>query len=354
MGGLDVERAAANGATAGHRKALVWQWRQITRLLGVDTEPKAITFEAVQNYVMHRREEGALGQTIAREVSALKRACDEAHRRGWLLWTPERWPTVKRDPPGDKRTGKFHPPHILSMWMGFLPQDARDTAEIACLTSLRDAELGRITSAWIEPTPTGSSVSALLRVPGRSAKGRKEKLIPLVPRVVDILSRRMGTIADGLPLFPGSHKRAFATARRKLGYIPTISLRDLRHTWATLAATIGVDAARSILGHANLATTSRYVHADLERGAQAALAIEGMIGTVQSAQVAEMERATRLELATLSLGSQDLSLPKILEHVTTCKICQQRAVAHAKMHVIASATGTPEPSHLLASKGGRG
>lgn len=337
MAGLDVERASAAGTTPEHQAALVYQWSQITRVLGADLEPRAITYDLVQRYVATRRAEGALGQTIVREVAALKRATTEAHDRGWLAVTPKRWPVVRRDPSGEKRTGKLHPPAILAQWMASLPQDARDKAIVATLTSLRDAELGRITAQWVEPAPPGLGVEAVLRVPARSVKGRREKLLPLVPAVLEVLRRRATTVGPGAPLLPGNHKRAYATARRVIGYEPTISHRDLRHTWATLAAGAeGVHAARGMLGHASLATTSRYVHATLEGSAAAALAVEGLVVRVGSAEVSESGAGNGARTHDPQLGK----LTRVAwEHLLACKSCRDRVLACTNLRVIVGDVG---------------
>ena len=302
LAGYDVARAVADNCTAGYQHNLVYTWEKITDHFGTEREPATIDYQAVQAYVLKRRADGVVGHTIKREVTALRRGLLEAHERGYLPFMPARWPRTKLDPPGTSRRGKLHPPVILAQWLAALPSEARDLAEVALFTSLRSTEIQRMTADWIEPAPEGFNVEAVLRIPAAAAKTRRERIIPLAPRVLAILARRAAATEPGLPLLPRTHKSSFEWARLKIGYSRHISLRDLRHTWATLAnRSVGIDAAKAGLGHTTLAMTDRYVTVDIERTAKAALAIEGLIGTAETAQAskaAERTQETMRELTT--------------------------------------------------------
>lgn len=265
LAGLDLERAVANGATEQHQAALRWQWRKITHHLGTNTPPSQITAQVVQTYIAKRRGESAKGQTIVREVQALKRACSDAHKRGWMPWPMVDWPMIRRDGPDSRRKGKLHPPSILAAWLEQLPQDARDEAALALLLGMRAHEVKRIAADWITPAPAGIGVDLVLRMPAESTKSRRDRVLPLAPRAAAILLRRLESTAPGEPLISqANHKTAFRLARKRLAYPVAITLRDLRHTWATLAARSGgVEVAKLGLGHANLATTDRYVSVEL-------------------------------------------------------------------------------------------
>lgn len=347
LGGKDCARASAEGATAEHVSALEGQWLFICGHFGADATAAVITHDSVNEYVVARRKSGATGQTIVREVQAMKRACAIAHRTGHLPVIPQTWPRIRRDATS-KRKGRLHPPQILSRWLAELPDDARDEAVLATLTGLRAAELKRIRAQWVEPSPPelrALGVPTILRVPAEAAKARRERVVPLVAEALAIIKRRVDHLEDrdGPVLHKGSHKTAHRLARGRIGYQTPISLRDLRHTFGTLAnRTVGIDAARDGLGHATLATTNRYVSGDVTRIAEATLAIAALVGTVRPAQAQEglkMERAKRLELSTLSLGS---SLLQALEHVSTCKRCAERVLACAKLQVVPGDVGTEE------------
>ncbi len=115
------------------------------------------------------------------------------------------------------------------------------------------------------------------------------------------------------------YRKNWSAARRAIGYDTPIALRDLRHTWGTLAGRmVGADAARDGLAHTNISTTNRYLSGDVARVAAASVAIQvalqesgtvggtpGSPGCVDAPQVlGMMERATGIEPATLGLGSR--------------------------------------------------
>lgn len=352
LAGADVERSAAAGSTAHHRSVLEWQWAKVCRILGADTDPRSITFDVVERYIATRRTEGAKGQTISREVSALRRGLKIARRRGWILHEPADWPKVKRDPRGARGTGRLHPPSILAAWLRELPQDARDEATLALLTGLRRTELHRLTAAWVEPSAPGSAVPAVLRIPAEAAKARREGLLPLTEQALAVILRLVEQLPDDATqdttlLSGAAHTTAYRLARQRIGYATPISLRDLRKTWATLTArAVGVDAAFAGLRHSSLATTTRYVDSDLGRVAAGSLAVEAAIlGTAGPAQAPPetgsgsstendtlkrevMERATRFELATFSL---EVCGEAIAEHLSTCEDCRRHVLACAEI-----------------------
>lgn len=348
LAGLDVERAAALGATKEHQAAIEWLWERIAEFFGATAEPRVINFDSVQKYIAHRRSQGAT-DTIAREVQALKRGCKIAHRRGWLAYMPDEWPKVVRGPKGQKRRGRLHPPEILAAWLRALDGDARDEAEVVLLTGLRKTEAKRLTAQWIEPAPEGAAVPAVLRIPANSAKARRERVIGLPQRALDILKRRAEKTPAGKPLlFQGSHETAYRLARERLDppYKTPISLRDLRHTWATLVTRmVGVDAARDGLGHRDLSMTSRYVSTDTARVASAAAAVAELLSRHSEVGTGalSMERATRFELATFSLEGQE---NEFLRHLSECHNCRQHVSACLSWTANARDPGTGEPAHV--------
>lgn len=367
LGGLDCARAKAGGATEHHCDVLEGQWLKICGHFGADSEPRVVTHDSVNDYIIARRKEGALGQTIVREVQALKRGCAIAHRRGAMPIVPQTWPPVKRDG-SSKRKGRLHPPQVLSRWLAALPQDARDEAELAALTGLRAAELKRITPAWVEPATSDLAtlgVPAMLRVPAEAAKARTERVVPLVAAALQIIHRRVGGAAgrDQPILHQGSHKTAYRLARKRIGYATPISLRDLRHTFGTLAnRTVGIDAARDALGHTNVATTNRYVSGDLSRIAEATLAIAALVGPVRSAQASKMLPTGVRTESQIGVGAcynrmnalmqpvdagvaqlaehqpSKLSLG-VLEHVGACSSCMEHVLACMKVGTDADDVG---------------
>ena len=152
---------------------------------------------------------------------------------------------------------------------------ARDTAVLTLLygCGLRISEALGLDR---RDQPTGDS----LRILG---KGGKERIVPLLPAVVDAISRYLELCphagdADS-PLFVGSRgkrlqpaiiQRRVRALRARLGLPETATPHALRHSFATHLLARGGDAAdlrtiQELLGHASLSTTQRYTAVDAER-----------------------------------------------------------------------------------------
>jgi integrase len=108
---------------------------------------------------------------------------------------------------------------------------------------------------------------------GRTSGG---KSIALVPEAVKIL-RRQKKIGDCDLVFPGDGckpiavNKSWALVRERAGLGNDIVLHSLRHSLATLGAAAGLSAhqIKAMLGHSNIATSSRYVHLAEQRKVEA-------------------------------------------------------------------------------------
>ena len=131
-------------------------------------------------------------------------------------------------------------------------------------------------------------ITGLLRVPAQAAKTRRERVVGLPASLHQELLIHAAAIGPGIPLLPANHRRAFWTAQERIDYTTRrIHLRDLRHCYATISAQGTGDAAatQAALGHAQLATTQRYLTATLQRTVGASAA-------VSSALIGHTERGT--------------------------------------------------------------
>ena len=108
----------------------------------------------------------------------------------------------------------------------------------------------------------------------RNGKGVKDRLIPLLPAAGEIISDwlefrpevahdYLRTGREGKPLSVKGIMRAFELAKRRSGLVREgVTLHTLRHTFASLLLQEGCDlvSIKEMLGHADLATTSIYLH----------------------------------------------------------------------------------------------
>jgi site-specific recombinase XerD len=122
----------------------------------------------------------------------------------------------------------------------------------------------------------------------RQGKGAKERQVPLNTElrwaVTEYLDARPEGMASELALFvtrsgkrlgPRAVQRMVAGAARRAGIERQVTPHMLRHTFATRFLQKGGDLAtlRAILGHASIATTSRYLHPN---AAQMQVMVEGV------------------------------------------------------------------------------
>ena len=96
-------------------------------------------------------------------------------------------------------------------------------------------------------------------------------MIGLTDEVVAILNRESRGKKPDTLLFPSDHHKTYKATALRIGYHQPITLRDLRHCYATLSAQGTGDAAatQAVLGHSRLETTQRY----LTRTASASTAV---------------------------------------------------------------------------------
>ncbi len=89
------------------------------------------------------------------------------------------------------------------------------------------------------------------------------------------------------PLAKGTTQLAWKRIRKRVG-LEDVRLHDLRHLYGSMAGAAGFNAfmVRDLLGHRDVATTSRYVHADRDPQHQAADIVAGRIAAAMEGREA--------------------------------------------------------------------
>lgn len=361
LAGLDLQRAEAERVSDYQKHALCYLWDRLRAGLGNDRDARTLSATTLREYVANRRAE-VTRQTIRREIQALRRALTLAEQHHLLKTQPIRpvdWPVLRSDPQSDKQAGKYHPPAVLRAWLDALDDDGRDLASFVLLTGLRRLEAERLVAGWVEQAPPGAElpagVVAVLRIPASSTKGRKARTVALTAEALAIIKRR--TRGDA-PVFGSTlHRTTFEGARRRIGYAKSITLRDLRHTHATLGVRASLAGTRDALGHGKLSVTDRYVSAPLEQVAAVAAAVSlAMAGTPEPAH---HERDSKIVSGRTGLRSQDLLRvnpePGLHEHLSGCRYCQSIVRAHDARHAVAGRDRHTGPDYLapLPSRGAK-
>lgn len=150
---------------------------------------------------------------------------------------------------------------------------ARDQALLLLLYGA-GLRIGEALALDLRNLPAGEE--SALRVMG---KGRKERLVPLLPVIREALGAYLGACpfppAPDRPLFLGERGKRLQQAvvqkhvrdlRHALGLPETATPHSLRHSFATHLLGGGADlrSIQELLGHASLSTTQRYTGVDAE------------------------------------------------------------------------------------------
>lgn len=282
---LDVRRAETARKDVGEQTVTTLKiaWKHLAKFFGIDSHPRAVTPATVRQYLEHRRTAGVRGQTIRREIQALRRGLKLAQQEGWIKSVPEPWPQVKRDPKDEQRRGKVHPLPILLAYLEEVRRRSDDAADEFCLalfTGLRAGELKRLQEDWVVTAPPDSATGAIIKLPAWATKDREERIVGCPDIALEIIRRRAQKVAAGTPLlFAGKHRTVYRSAAaaigRRFNYTARITLRDCRHTFATLADKLTNDrkAVQDLLGHSSPAITEMYLHSDVARVTRASQSV---------------------------------------------------------------------------------
>ncbi len=165
------------------------------------------------------------------------------------------------------------------------------------LTSVINGEVWEILPAWllIEKTKNG-----------------KPRTIPMSQRVAAILRTLCEDATTGEYIFTSAKtgsqfkgtKKAFVSACRE-AKIVNLTFHDLRHTWASRAAEMGVPehVRRAILGHSATSMTGDYTHASTEEMERAMEPVASYMGKGFSASA-----KSRQSVGTVAAGQSATAL----------------------------------------------
>jgi integrase len=295
----DVARAVRRGASPEiAERTLRTTWAPILFHFGEDYDISKLNAAALDEYVDARRawenHQGhkqkirrVRGQTIVRELQALKRASKIALRRGWIrgVLDADDWPTPERDPPDPKLRGKLHSLERVREVLADAKKDIRETAFVAATVGLRWGEIQKLEWSWLGPSDV-PGVPAVCRLPSWGAKTRKERSLGVPPATYEIVKGRheaQQAAGGSGPLFPHSKVSQYLSrfAKRR-GYEQAVTLRDLRHFFSSvgLQGTGDMRAVQEAMGHTRYTTTELYQHSTLARTASVGVAVAAVLNVV--------------------------------------------------------------------------
>jgi len=225
--------------------------------------PDRLGADEIRQYQVHLfRDLGLSAPTVRQHVAALRFFFVKTLKRAYLL---EHTPMPKEP----RRL-----PEILSREeTARLIDGARRPVERAMLmtlygTGMRRGELVRLKVEDID--------SARMMIHIRNGKGRRDRMVPLSPRLLEALREYARGVKLGKYLFPGMQRRcrvdrpistkmvwrACREASARAGIRKPISPHSLRHSYATHLLEDGTDlyTIQLLLGHADLKHTTLYLH----------------------------------------------------------------------------------------------
>lgn len=123
----------------------------------------------------------------------------------------------------------------------------------------------------------------------RHGKGQKERLVPLSPRLLEVLRVYWREHRPATWLFPGAKatlaltdgtvQRICKRTAKRAGLSKRVHPHTLRHSCATHLLEAGIDllSVQALLGHSHFNTTARYLHISMRRLRQLPQLLEGLV-----------------------------------------------------------------------------
>jgi integrase len=244
------------------------------------------------------------GSTVNRALTTLKLLFHQAARSGCEVKNPVAGIAMFREPLDCMRVITFEE---QAGYLSAASQPLRDIAKVMLCTGMRPEEVFRLRVENID-----FKQKTLFNPFGKTKAARRT--IPLTEDLHTILKSRVKQATEKATpfVFPSRHdllkpigsvKRAHRSAALRAKINGSFRIYDLRHTFATRAVAAGADlpTLSSLLGHASILMTMRYVHpaAEQKRATMEKFekfSAEGII----SAAIAEKSHGVPTEVTTLA------------------------------------------------------
>ena len=235
-----------------------------------------ITSEMVEDFKSARKLERiqwannrfVTGATVNRALTTLKLLFHQAERSGYAVKNPAVGVAMFREPLDSMRVISFEE---QAAYQAETSQPLHDIATIILDTGMRPEEVFRMRAENLD-----FKQKTIFNPCGKTRAARRT--IPMTGDALSLLKLRVKNATKlGTPyLFPSRHdvqkpigsvKKAHSAAVKRAKIQRYFRLYDLRHSFATRAVASGTDppTLSSLLGHANILMTMRYVHPAAEQ-----------------------------------------------------------------------------------------
>jgi integrase len=239
-----------------------WSIRNAEHLkghFGASTPLAKVNYAAVEAYKTMRLQAGAAHGTINRKLATLSKIMSE----GAKLELPGfRKPVIDflREAEGRIRTmSHVEEQQLLSVALLKGDQDMHDYIALSLDTGMRQGEALKVTVAH------GGAPGLVLT--GNITKSKKSRTVPFTDRARAVWDRRAEHLPPGSRLFPELNKSAIRHRWARL--LETCGIDDealvphvMRHTFCSRLADLGAEATdiQKLAGHSTLAMSQRYIH----------------------------------------------------------------------------------------------
>jgi integrase len=235
-----------------------------------------ITSEMVEDFKSARKQErirwakdrSVSGATVNRALTTLKLLYHQAERSGYAVRNPVVGVSMFREPLDSMRVISFEE---QASYLTETNQPLRDISKIILDTGMRPEEVFRMRVENLD-----FKQKSIFNPNGKTKAARRT--IPMTDDALSLLKLRVSQAEKlGTPyVFPSPHdaqrpigsvKKAHRAAVSRAKIARRFRLYDLRHTFATRAVASGADlpTLSSLLGHASILMTMRYVHPAAEQ-----------------------------------------------------------------------------------------
>jgi integrase len=235
-----------------------------------------ITSAMVEDFKSARKQEriqwaknrSVAGASVNRALTTLKLLFHQAERCGHAVKNPVLGVAMFREPLDCMRVISFEE---QAAYLAETSQPLHDIAKIILDTGMRPEEVFRMRAENLD-----FKQKAIFNPYGKTKAARRT--IPMTDDALSVLRLRVKKATNlGTPyLFRSRHdvqkpigsvKKAHTAAVKRAEIRPSFRLYDLRHTFATRAVDAGTDlpTLSSLLGHASILMTMRYVHPAAEQ-----------------------------------------------------------------------------------------
>lgn len=223
-----------------------------------DLRPEQLGHEDIRRYLLHALDNECSSSWWRQAVAALR----------FLFGTTLRSPAVLPDIPGPRAIYRL--PEILSRTeVERLIQAVRDLKHRTLIMTLYGT--GMRLSEAVALAPDDLDASRMM-IHVRQAKGRRDRMVPLSPVLLEAIRHYRTQVPVERWLFPGRKpdepmhgvtiQRVVRETRVRIGIRKNVTPRTLRHSFATHLLETGTNlrVIQALLGHCFMSTTAIYTH----------------------------------------------------------------------------------------------